>query len=87
MLLSQILWPLTTTELQVVAEVIGVCSCGGNQLIDQHNKVGGNQVKIRQTVNSCVGFRIILLKKTVMSKAFVFYLRGKILEKLCGCAL
>ncbi len=66
-----------------------MCRCRGNQLIDHLNKVGGNEVKIRQAADLCMGIRIILLKKNskVMSKAFVFYLRGKILEKLCGCAL
>ncbi len=65
------------------------CSCGGNQLIDLINEMGGNQVKIRQAADLCVGIRIILFKKNskVMSKALMFYLRGKILEKLCGCAL
>ncbi len=60
---AQIFRPLTSTQLHVVAEVIGVCSCGGNQLIDHHNKVGGNEVKTRQTVDSSVGIRIILFKK------------------------
>ncbi len=60
---TQMFRQLTTTQLQVVAEVIGVCSCGGNQLIDHINEVGGNQVKIRQAADLCVGMRIILLKK------------------------
>ncbi len=54
-------------------------SCGDNQLIDHLNKVDGNQVKIRQAVDSCVGIRILLLKKNsfVMSKALMLYLGGK----------
>ncbi len=52
------------TQLQLVAKLIGVCSCGGNQLINLINEVGGNHVKIRQTVHSSMGIRIILLKKT-----------------------
>ncbi len=47
----------------MVAEVIGVCSCGDNHLIDHINAVGGNEVKIRQAVDSSVGIRIILFKK------------------------
>ncbi len=35
----------------------------GNSLIDHINEVGGNEVKIRQQVNSSVGIRIILFKK------------------------
>ncbi len=46
----------------MVEYVIGVCSCGGNQLIDHINEVGGNQVKIRQAVHSSMGIRITLLK-------------------------
>ncbi len=53
--------PINTTQLQLVAKLIGVCSCGGNQLIDLINEVGGNQAKIRQTVHSSMGIRI---KKT-----------------------
>ncbi len=60
---SQIFCQLTTTQLQVVAEVIGVCSCGDNQLIDHINEVCGNEVKIMQAVDSSVGMWIILLKK------------------------
>ncbi len=48
---SQIIRPLTTAQLQVVAKVIGWCSCGGNHLIDHINEVGGNQVKISQAVH------------------------------------
>ncbi len=61
---SQIFWQLTTTQLQVVASAIGLRSCGGNSLIDYLNVVGGNQVKIRQAADLCVGIRIILFKKT-----------------------
>ncbi len=57
--------PINTTQLQLVA-LTGVCSCGGNQLIDHLNKVGGNKVKIRQAVDSCVAIRIILFKKNFM---------------------
>ncbi len=55
--------PINTTQLKLVAKLIDVCSCGGNQLIDLINEVGGNQVKIRQAVDSSVGIRIISLKK------------------------
>ncbi len=54
---SQIFWQLTMAQLQVVASVVNVCSCGGDTLIDYLNEVGGNQVKIRQTVHSSVGIR------------------------------
>ncbi len=65
---------INTTQLQMVAKLIGVCSCGGNQLIDLINEEGGNQVKIRQAVDSCVGIRIILLKNSkAMSNAFMLY--------------
>ncbi len=57
------LTPIYAIQLQLVAKLIGVCSCGANQLIDHLNEVGGNQVKIRQTVHSSMGIRIILLKK------------------------
>ncbi len=66
--------PINTTQLQLVAKRIGVCSCGGNQLIDLINEVGGNQVKIRQAVDSCVGIRIILSKNSkAISNAFMLY--------------
>ncbi len=52
--------PINKTQLQLVAKFMGVCTCGGYQLIDLINEVGGNQVKIRQAVDSCVGIRIIL---------------------------
>ncbi len=62
-----------------------MCSCRGNQLIDHLNRVGGNQVKIRQAADLCVGMRILLLKNSlVMSKAFVLYLGGKKVEKSCA---
>ncbi len=69
------LTPINTNQLQLVATLIGVCSSGGNQLIDHLNKMGGNQVKIRQAVDSCVAIRIILLKKNskAMSNAFMLY--------------
>ncbi len=61
------LTPINTTQLQLVAKLIGVCSCGGNQLIDHINEVGGNEVKIRQAVDSSAGIRIILFKETAKS--------------------
>ncbi len=64
---SKMLWQLTTTQLQVAAKVNGVCICGGNQLIDHINEVGGNEVKIRQAADSYVGIGIILFKKTLKS--------------------
>ncbi len=63
-----------------------MCSPGRNQLIDHHNIVDGNEVKIRQAVDSSVGLRVILLKNSkVMSKAFMLYLNGKVMEKSCAC--
>ncbi len=53
--------PINTTQLQLVAKLIGVCSCGGNQLIDHINEVGGNQVKIRQTFER--GNKVNFIKK------------------------
>ncbi len=51
-----------------------VCSCGGNSLIDFLNEVGGNEVKIRQAVDSSVGIRKTLLKNSkAMSNAFMLY--------------
>ncbi len=81
------LTPINTTQLQLVAKLIGVCSSGSKQLIDLINEVGGNQVKIRQAVVSCVGIRISLFKKNskAMSNAFMLYLRGKIMEISCAC--
>ncbi len=77
--------PINTAQLQVAAKPIAVCSCGGNQLIDKN--VGGNEGKIRQAVDSCVGIRIILVKKNskAMSNAFMLHLRGKILEISWAC--
>ncbi len=57
----EFLRPINSTQL--VAKRIGVCSSGGNQLIDLINEVGGNQVKIRQAIDSCVGIRLILIKE------------------------
>ncbi len=65
--------PINTTQLQLVAKLIGVCSCGGNQLIDHLNKVGGNQVKIRQAVDSCVAISIILFNKKQQSHEKCIY--------------
>ncbi len=64
-----------------------MCSCRGNQLIHHFNEVGGNEVKISQAVDSSVGIGIILSNKNslVMSKAFAFYLKSKIMEKSCAC--
>ncbi len=64
-----------------------MCSCGGNQLIDHINEVGGNQVKIRQKSALEHGNVDNFIKKNslLMSNAFVFYLRGKTLEISCAC--
>ncbi len=60
--------PVNTTQLQLVAKLIGVCSCGGNQLIAEFTlaelKLLGSTMKFSALSNpSCLEFGLCFIEQ------------------------